>query len=174
MSTTMRLIAKVSLGSDASSIEFTNIPGTYTDLLIVGSLRLGRSATSSTVYMQVNGDTGTTKYSSRRLYGNTDSGVGSDSFSGNNKALVCGDVTANTATSSTFGSLEVYLPNYAGSTNKSVSGVGVAEHNGGGLLSAAAGLWSDTAAITSLLFADYNSSTVKSGSSMYLYGITKA
>lgn len=174
MATTCKLIAKVSLGSDASSIEFTSIPATYTDLLVVGSLRLGRSATSSTVYMQVNGDTGTTKYSSRRLFGNTDTGTGSDSFSGANKALVVGDVTANTATASTFGSLEVYIPNYAGSTNKSVSGYGVGEHNGGGILSVAAGLWSDTSAITSLLFADYNSSTVKSGSSMYLYGITKA
>jgi hypothetical protein len=175
MATTMKLIAKVSLGSDASSIEFTSIPATYTDLLVLGSLRLGRSATSSTVYMQVNGDTGTTKYSSRRLYGNTDTGTGSDSFSGANKSLLVGDVTASTATSNTFGSLEVYIPNYAGSTNKSASFTGTQETNAStAYITIAASLWSDTSAITSIKIVSRVASNIRSGSSFFLYGISKA
>ena len=174
MATTCKLIAKTTLGSAASSIEFTSIPGTYTDLLCVASAR--SSFTSASVHFRVvdirpNG--ATTNLSSRQLYG-AGSTAGSESFASNIYAYI----TNNSGTTSTFGAIEIYIPNYAGSTNKSISVTSLAESNDASknIMSALAGLWSSTTAISSL---ELNAATAAgvqfmSGSSFYLYGITKA
>jgi hypothetical protein len=89
---------------------------------------------------------------------------------------VCYVVAASTAnTASTFGNCSIYIPNYAGSTNKSMSIEGASEsnHSGAGI-GAAACLWSSTAAITAIKLFPYHGSNWKSGSSFFLYGITKA
>jgi hypothetical protein len=169
MPTTMKLIAKTSLGSDASNIEFTSIPGTYTDLVLISSLRSDRAEVDDQVLLTINGNTAS--ITERYLYG---AGSGTV-LSGTSPANYMGSVSGGTSTSSTFGSQEIYFPNYAGSTNKSFSASSVSEHNGtNGVLTAVAGLWSNTAAITSLKIAPGLGTVWKSGSSSYLYGILKA
>jgi hypothetical protein len=74
-------------------------------------------------------------------------------------------------TASTFSNIEIYIPNYAGSTNKSFSIDAVGENNAtaayAGLV---AGLWSTSSAITAIsiasttLFAEFSTAT--------LYGIS--
>lgn len=172
MATTYELIASQTLGSSAASVTFSAIPGTYTDLLAVLSVRMDTNIGPSNqfdtdLYLRPNGST--TNLSSRVLYGNG-SFVGSGSPS-----TIRGSITLPRATSNTFASNEFYIPNYAGSTNKSVSVTAVNESNNANDVYAqlTAGLWSSTAAITSLEFVPYTGSFV-SGSSFYLYGITKA
>lgn len=173
MPTTCKLIAKNVLGSSASSISFSSIPGTYTDLLVVCSLRTDRSVYAETVKLTLNG--ASTNYSERMLYGDS---VGVASYSQSLAYLGAIFCNAASATASTVGNAEIYIPNYAGSTNKSVSATSATESNSAtqthAYIGAFAGLWSNTAAITSLTLAPVTGPNFVSGSSAYLYGITKS
>ena len=172
MPTTYEAIATVTVGSGgAANIEFTSIPGTYTDLVIQLSARSVRSSYIDYLRLDVNNNTSTI-YSTRRLsaYGSTASS-GSDS---SQTFLWTGIVPGATATSSTFGSTQIYVPNYAGNSNKSFSIESVLENNSGTdwEMAVIAGLASTTSAITSIKlynqisnFAQYSTAT--------LYGIKK-
>lgn len=171
VATTYELIQKNILGSSAASVTFSSIPATYDDLLVVVSGRSDRSEVVDIVTFRFNGAANDTNLSGRRLTGNGSSAA-SASYTYFRAGLVCG----NTSASDTFGTLECYLPNYAGSTNKSGSSTSAFEDNASrGDIEAAANLWSDTSAITQIevgltrFGADF-----MSGSSFFLYGITKA
>ena len=166
-------IAKTTLSSSAALIDLDNIPGTATDLLVVLSARCDDSAASlglENVYIRFNNSTSNL---SGRVLRNFDGSVSSltrtDGF--------MGDAPNANATANTFGSIEVYIPNYAGLTNKSYSSVSVTESNtsiGDDIaMAVTAGLWSSTAAITRVGFSLLADNFV-SGSSIYCYGITKA
>jgi hypothetical protein len=175
MPTTMKLIGKQTLGSAAASVTFSSIPSTYTDLLITYSARSIRSGQrADNINIRFNGSSAT-NYSYRYLEGNG-STVGS--FNGSAQAqLIVGYSTAATATASTFASGEIYIPNYAGSTAKSVSSTSVTEHNGGtsgdAFILAFAGLWSLTDAITSVEVIS-QVANFAADSSFYLYAISRA
>lgn len=170
MPTTCKLIAKQTLGSAASTIDFTSIPGTYTDLHLVMSIRGTRSDIVELVRLRFNGATSDTSHSCRQLYANGVPSTGSTSISD----CRIGAVPAGTATANTFSSSEAYLPNYAGSTNKSYSATNVRPNNSTSFdIEATAGLWSSTAAITSISVQAILS-TFAANTSAFLYGITKS
>ena len=167
MATTMELIASNVLGSDTSSVTFSSIPGTYTDLLLVYSTRQSRSEIQSNIFIGFNGST--SSFSARYLEGSGAS-AGSGTF-----ARFAGVSPSGNATASTFGNTEVYIPNYAGSTNKSYSCTSVSENNSTtAYIECIAGLWSNTAAIASIEIASGSSDDFKTGSSFFLFGIAKA
>ena len=173
MATTCKLIAKNVLGSDTASVTFSSIPGTYTDLLLIISARTDRGNNGDAILTQFNGDTGN-NYSNRSLYATGSSAV-SASWPGVSGIYLVQATTAASDTANTFGNSETYIPNYAGSTNKSVSHTGVQENNAAtSYMSADAGVWSNTAAITSIVLKPFNGTNFKSASSFFLYGITKA
>ena len=169
MANTFELISSVTVGAGgAASIDFTSIPSTYTDLVLKVSTR-GSSATSvggHVFYIRPNGSSanGSTRY----LAGN-----GSTASSGTDTAIE-GAGDASDWTASTFGNTEIYIPNYAGATNKSVSVDAVGENNGTDTRTLMyAGLWSNTAAITSLSLVPYAGTFVQY-STAYLYGVKNA
>jgi hypothetical protein len=168
MANTYTLISSVTVGAGgAANIEFTSIPATYTDLVLKLSGRSNRSAT--TEFLSINLNSSASNFTNIYLEG-TGTTVYSGSFAG-----YIGSIPAATATASTFGSFEVYLPNYAGSNNKSISSDSVSENN----LNLAyadliAGLWSQTAAITSVKLVTNNASNFVQYSTAYLYGISNA
>ena len=151
MATTFTKIASVSVGSGgASSIDFTSIPSTYTDLCVKLSGRLTSAAVTQTLTVQFNGST--SSYSSIQVRGNGTAASSVSNASGTDE-INLGELTAATGTASTFGSVDLYVPNYAGSSNKSVSADAVSENNGTLAWSMlTAGLLSNTAAITSIKF----------------------
>ena len=168
MANTFELIASSTVGAGgAANITFSSIPSTYTDLVIKLSARSSDAATSAGVVMQFNGSSSSLTY--RLLEGN-----GSSAASYNNTTGRIGVTDSAGSTSNIFGNLEAYIPNYAGSTNKSSSIDAVQEDN----ISAAyadlsANLWSNTAAITSIAL------TLQAGnfvqySTAYLYGVKNA
>lgn len=170
MATTYKLIAKQTLSSAASTIDFTNIPGTYSDLYLVTSLRGTRSGIVDYVRLRFNGAVDDTNHFFRQLYGNGVPTTGS----GTNADIRIGAIPAGTATANTFNSSETYIPNYTASTNKSMSITNVRPDNSSSFeVEAAAGLWSNTSAITSISIQGVLS-TLASGSTAYLYGITRA
>lgn len=169
MATTMRLIGKVVLGSAASSISFTSIPATHDDLLLVCSLR--ETTTGGTQgYATI--DINSSASDGRSLYGLAGSAASATTTAANVRTCTSG------STSSTFSSSTVYIPNYRGSTNKSFSVESVSEDNSanGAITWALAGLWSNTAAITSIALTAQSgtSPTFVANSSAFLYGITRA
>lgn len=166
-------IATVTVGSGgANSIEFTSIPSTYTDLCVKVSARQNGSNVDNNTTIQFNNST--SSYSSRALYG-TGSAAGSFTSGATTEAQIGYSPGAN-ATSNTFGNIEVYIPNYTGSNYKSFSSDGVAESNTTGVDSMlAAGLWSNTSAITSIKIRDYQGSyNFVQYSTATLYGISKS
>lgn len=172
MANTMVAIATTTVGSGgASSIDFTSIPATYTDLKIVISGRTNRSdgILYDNLKLQFNGNTAS--YSTRLLYG-----LGSTAASitsGNSAFIEYIYASSNSATASTFGNTEIYIPNYTStSANKSVSIDSVSESNGTNtILGPAAGLWSNTSAITSITISGQSQNFVQY-STATLYGIS--
>jgi hypothetical protein len=161
-------IKTIELSSAAASIDFSSIPQTFTDLLVFCSLRgSGSGASDTAINMWFNGTT--TNRSSRTLYANgssassfTDGPIG---FYG----LVNSSMTANT-----FCNSSLYIPNYAGDRNKTVSIDSTGENNATRSdMSLTVGLWSSTAAITQVTIAPYGAFNFASGSSISLYGITR-
>jgi hypothetical protein len=167
MATTFTLIASSTVGSGgAANIEFTSIPATYTDLVLKLSARrtTGSFPDGS---IQFNNDTAS-NYLWRNVYG---SGSAAGSNDGGTTTSIAIALTGSSETANTFTNSEFYIPNYAGSTQKSVSIDSVTENNATtAYMSLLAGLWTGTVAITSIkiiiataLFEQY--------STAYLYGI---
>jgi len=171
MATTYTLISSVTVGSGgAANIEFTSIPATYTDLCVLFSARSNRAADSDPVNLEFNGST--TNDTSRDLEGD-----GSSAYSGTagGSQTEIARIPAANATASTFGNALIYVPNYAGSNNKSSSGDAVTENNGvTAFAKLVAGLWSDSSAITSVKLISQTGNNFVQYSTAYLYGISNA
>lgn len=171
MPDTFTLIASSTVGAGgAASIDFTSIPSTYTDLVVKISMRTTAATDNTNIRMSFNGSTanftmrnlvnegGTPRSYTQAAYGNNATGYSPGANS----------------TASTFGSAEFYFPNYAGSTNKSVSVDSVSEGNvTAGFAWLGANLWSSTSAITSLGFI-LDSGNFAQYSTAYLYGVKNA
>jgi hypothetical protein len=162
----MKLIETKTLGSAAAAIEFTSIPQDATDLYITINARTTNAATTDSVLFKINGVT--TNQSRRRLQG-LGSGTPTSSTTTSFQFTVVGD----TATSNTFGNAGIYIPNYTGSTNKSLLIDLVTEHNSTTAYQELhSGLLSSSSAITSLSFEGQGTNFV-AGSTVSLYKITK-
>lgn len=161
---TYQLISSVTVGSGgASSIDFTSIPSTYTDLVLKVSARESGGAGLNITF---NGTT--TGYNDIELY--TSNGTSAASYSRTGNAGYWGIDNSSSTTASTFSNTELYIPNYAGSTNKSGSLDSVAENNAtAAYLVMAAELLANTAAISSIKITP--ASGFVQHSTAYLYGI---
>jgi TRAP-type mannitol/chloroaromatic compound transport system substrate-binding protein len=168
MPNTYTLIASNTVGSGgASSVTFSSIPSTYTDLALRWSSRSTTTGVESAAqYMTFNGVN--TNMAFKRLRGN---GATADSY-GESTPTLYGTADAAGATASTFSNGEIYIPNYAGTAYKSWSVDSVTENNATTAIAVFfAGLWSNTAAITSIGFT--TDANFAQYSSFYLYGISK-
>ena len=170
MANTYTLIASSTVGSGgAANIEFTSIPSTYTDLLVKLSSRSNRGGGQVSDGIAIQFNSSTSNLSMRYLDGN-----GSSAGSSTDTAIWT-RTSASGATASTFGNAEYYIPNYAGSTNKSVSVDGVSENNAtSAFVMLSAGLWSSSAAITSIKLVSINAENFVEYSTAYLYGISNS
>jgi hypothetical protein len=161
------VIAHTELGSAQTSIEFSSIPATYTDLVCVLSTRTANAAIGEVINILFNGSS--SNISARLLYG-----AGSGSPVSSTSTSNMGFTSGADATASTFGNAIIYIPNYAGSTNKSFSADSVSENNATTAYQVLiAGLWSQTTAINSLTFDPGNNANFVQYSSATLYGILK-
>jgi len=157
-------IASVTVGSGgASTIDFSSIPQTYTHLAIKYSVRFNNASPYANTVLRLNGST--TSYTMTRLYGD---GASASAYTNTDIFDVA---NGDTSTANSFNNGEFYIPNYAGSNYKSTSGDAVMETNATTaqqLLTA--GLWSSTAAITSLSLS-WSGGNFKQYSTATLYGI---
>lgn len=143
-------IASVTVGSGgASTIDFTSIPSTYTDLCLKISARNTSAINNYDMVLRFNGDSGS-NYNVRAIQGN---GSTASSFTSGSQGYIANiNIPGNNLTANTFGSTEIYVPNYAGSNQKSLSIDAVTEDNNAstGLIRVMAGIWTGAAAINSI------------------------
>jgi hypothetical protein len=158
----MQLISSISVGvGGAATIDFTSIPGTYTDLMLVLSAR----ATSTTATITVTFNGSAASFTNLYLEGN-----GSAVSSTTGTTLV-GNASISTNTASTFGNLSILIPNYTGSANKNFSVDVVTEDNATTAFQQIfTGVWANSAAITQVTLSLPN---FAQNTTAYLYGILK-
>jgi hypothetical protein len=172
MPITYEPIATTTLGSNTSTITFSSIGSTYTDLRIVLVGRTNRASTGNdTVFLRFNSNT-TESYSYTRLLGdgaNVSSAAGTDLTSN-----VAGYIPRNNNTSGIFGLVTVDIFSYAGSTNKTYLSTTSADLNGSGDVVRIVGLWRSTSAITSITFSLSSTFQYLTGTTATLYGIKNA
>ena len=170
MATTYEAIATATVGSGgAASITFSSIPQTYTDLSLLVSVRSSRAATlEDGLGVQINSST--TGYTYKIVIGQGSNGI--VNLNTTYEQTWAGAQPASTATASTFGNAQIYIPNYTGSTAKSYSTDSAGETNAGQNPGNTMGaiLQSSTTAVTSLLVKVQNGNLVEY-STATLYGI---
>lgn len=149
-------IATNTLGSNSTSVTFSSIPGTYTDLVVVVA---GTFTTGSTnnVNLQFNGDTGS-NYSWTRLLG---SGSAASSYQASDVEIDIG-LISSTAQSNTI----AHIQNYSNATTYKTA---IGRGNTSEYVQTSIGTWRNTAAITSVKI--QSAATFASGTVFTLYGI---
>jgi len=166
MALTYTPIATQTLSSAASSVTFSSISGSYTDLVLVTT---AKNATGAQYRLQLsfNGDRGTSIYSVTKLTGNGTTATSSRATNATYGAILIGTIG-----STNFDNAITHIMNYANTTTyKTVLSRGnetAAEVN------AEAGLWRSTAAITSLTLDLETSINFSIGSTFSLYGIASS
>ena len=156
-------IATNTLGSAASSVTFSSITGTYTDLVIVCN---AKGTNSESVRMQFNSDTAT-NYSSTQLSATTgDSSANSARFTSVDEIRI-GYYQSGLSTTD-FQPCIIQIQNYSNSTTYKTALSRSAQQS-----VATVGLWRSTSAITAVkLYPATGNFT--SGSIFTIYGIAAA
>jgi len=166
------LLEKVTVGSGGTtSVTFSSIPQTYTDLILHQSGMSNVSTSLAGNYnIEFNGVT--TNYSGRRIYADPGGGVASDTGT----PQWAGFIPGTGATQNVPNSCTLYITNYTSSNYKPWTLDVVVENNGtNSYLGLGANLWSNTAAITSIVLkgiaSGANTGDFLTNSTFTLYGI---
>ena len=164
MPATYEPIATTTLGSAASTITFSAIPNTFTDLRLV-LVGLTDASGNREIGIRFNGDSAT-NYSITSLIGNG-STVSSTRQTSQSK-IFAGEVV-----STREALCEIDIFSYNGSTNKTVLAKSSEDRNGSGNVRNTVGLYRSTSAITSVtLILDSDNYAI--GYTATLYGIKSA
>ena len=164
MPATYEKIATTTLGSAASSITFSSIPSTYTDLRIVLVAKGDQDQNTS---IRFNSDTAT-NYSYTRLSGN---GTTAESFTNSSVSNV---LLGQSGIIEQFALITIDVFSYAGSTFKTLLSSNSNSTNGvDDTLNRLVGLWRSTSAINTVLLYQGAGNYV-AGTTATIYGILKA
>jgi hypothetical protein len=156
MTSTYEMIATTTLGSSQSSVTFSSIPATYTDLVLVCNVT--KTASANTAF-RLNSDTGS-NYSTTFMEGNGSSASSNRLTSTTQGSIDYSDTTVNPVPSIT------HFMNYSNTTtNKTVF-----SRSGSEYVYAYVNLWRNTAAINTILVYAASGNYV-AGSMFTLYGI---
>ena len=159
MTATYEKIATTTLGSDQASTTFSTISGSYTDLVLIASIK--GSINDQSVLIEFNSDTGS-NYSQTLIYG-TGSATGSQRQTSQTSMRI-GSGNSNT----NFDTYIANVQNYSNSTTYKT--VISREASSGIVVTATVGLWRSTSAITSILI-KRGSGNIATGSTFTIYGI---
>lgn len=158
MSLNLHKIATTTVSSPVSTIDFTSIPQTYSDLIV----KVDATGTGSVILSFNNSSTGYT-FKVLRGTGALAQGLNNADYAGTTAWILM----ANSCPSNS----EAYIPNYTSANYKSVQSDGVHETNATtAYATLTAGLWSNTAAITSLTVSAYQT-TLNANTTATLYGV---
>jgi len=169
MAITYDKIATTTLSGTASSVTFSSIAASWTDLkLIIVTIV---PANNGYYYVQFNGDTAA-NYSCNFMQGNGTSATSTKftTANGSDAGRVGGSAVT---TAPSLLTLDIF--SYRNSTHKTYIGNHSSDQNGAGVTYNVVGKWGSTAAITSFsVFGNGGSNSFTTGTSATLYGILKA
>ena len=172
MPVTYEPIATTTLSSQSTTITFSSIPQTYTDLRFV-FLGYEQENSSITKRFRFNGDTGS-NYNHIHMTATGASRVGSSEASGTGMRFASNQI-GDPSGVNTLATIDIL--NYTGSqlktTIQQVSSMADAGGNSG-YVQKGLGMWNSTAAINSVVFMFLNSSNYGAGTMVTLYGIKAA
>jgi len=171
MANTMVLISSFTVTTPTTSVVFSSIPQTYTDLKLVFSTRSDYGSGGNEVGVAINSIT--SGYKSTMFYADDHSTAKAASSSGNPFYTWGGGMSAGGATTNAFGNSEMYFINYTNSTAKTALTSSVTENAAAGAFNnVVAHTNTTTAPITSItLYAWQSFINFVAGSTFYLYGI---
>jgi hypothetical protein len=163
-------IASVEVGAGgAASIDFTNIPDSYDDLILYMSVRENGAATIRSSKIRFNNDSSNI-YAQRILDG---SGSSTGSSSGTDTSILWAVQNDTNSTANAFSNGMLYISNYKASQSKSISIDAVAENSGSsGITRMAGAVYGSNTAITIIKIFGEASNLVQY-SSATLYGVAK-
>ena len=168
---TMTLISSQTLGGTTASVTFSSIPSIYNDLKLVVSARGDAAAYPVAINLKLNSDTAT-NYSYTNLLGNSSAASSTQASSQTVDAIP--NVDGASATASTFGAWEIYIPNYNSTGSKPFFGIDVVETNDAtaahAKIQANAHLYRGASGISSITLTPASGNFV-ANSNFYLYGI---
>lgn len=166
-------ITKITCAGSQATVDFTSIPATFTDLMVLFQARSNASAATENITLKFNNDGTSGNYTITQytVANNTTTFVGTVAASAS--GLAVGTLAAATAVTSATGDGRVMLNNYAGTTffkhmlmsGTYTQGAGAGQEN----ILSTSGIWKSTAAITRLTFISPTSFT--NGSVFTLYGV---
>ena len=164
MPSTYTPIATTTLGSAASSVTFSSISGSYTDIRLVANIK---GSTTSYPTIRLNGDTGS-NYSDTELNGN-----GTSAASGRNSNTSVMYFTRSAVWTSSDFSFNV-LSDFMNYSNTTTYKTVLSRANAAGSsVDAVVSLWRSTSAITQIVISAA-SGTMDVGSTFTLYGVKSA
>ena len=158
---TYEAIATTTLGSAASSVTFSSISGSYTDLVLIATPIYSTTAAS---YLYLNNDTAG-NYSATWVYG---TGSAAGSYRVSNTTFIMNYF--NNGSSDTPNQI-INLQNYSNTTTYKT--VLIRNNNAAQGTDAAVGLWRNTAAISTITI-QTTTGNYSTGSTFSLYGIKAA
>jgi hypothetical protein len=168
MANTYTLISSSTPSNTPTSVVFSSIPQTYTDLVLTGSIKDVSDFQTIVNYL--------VRFNSNTAYAWTNlRGVGSSVFTATSTGSYAegvGPILSKDANS--FTSFELYLPNYTTSANKPFkysSGSFNTSNGNGRAIHESANLSTTASAVSSITL--FCTSGFTTGSSIYLYGIKK-
>jgi len=170
MAITYDPIATTTLTSEASTITFSSIASSWTDLRLV-MFGIKPSATNSAPIARFNSSS--TSYSLCAFWSNGSTVTGDyfDTTAGGIPLIYFDALVTNT--NPKIGILDIF--SYAGNTYKSVLGTESSDRSGGsGRIAKHVSMWSNTSAINRIDIVDGSSRNFGVGTQATLYGILKA
>ena len=168
MAITYESIATTTATTASPAVTFSSIPQTFTDLILVVSIRANSTPTSFGTGIRFNSDTGS-NYSRTVLYGSGSSAV---SFRDSSQTRIF--YSAGSTTANQFNVIRLNISDYSNTTTyKTVIG---RNDDNSDVTSMSAASWRSTNAITSITVTpfDDNSTGFATGSTFTLYGIKAA
>lgn len=168
------LISDSTLGSDGT-FSFTSIANTYKHLKLVCYLRTDRGSTQDDLGVRFNNDTAANYDGyAAQTNGTGPTSTGSEALAATSWKTTNGCV-GSSATANVFGSAEITIPYYAGTSNQKAAHVSIAKKIGtstGNLyVISGLGAWRSTAAISRVDLLPLVGTNFKTGSRVTLYGL---
>lgn len=177
MANTFTLIGTTTVGAGgSSSIGFSAIPATYTDLMIVGAIKTNRASSNDFIKGYFNADQTDGNYSGYLAYGSATGTATGVTFAGAGAPRYFGECAGDNANvTNNFSSTYIYIQDYAtagitkcyvaeggqsawGASNQQIVGFGI-------------GRWSGTDAINAVTFVPGVQTLWLQHSTLSLYGV---
>lgn len=168
MSSTYQPIAINRLGSSTAQISFTNIPGSFTDLVLQATIKTTSSQTSGQLYF--NSTSGASVYN-QVWYRNDANGNAGVSKQDNQAYFTTDEITSSTRT----GFYSVQIGNYAATDRqKTILAFAAGKDIGStaGMFMFGCHTWASTSAVTDI-FLRLGTGSFQTGSVFTLYGIRR-